>query len=238
MTLLCLHYWAGSGRAFAALRPHLPADTRLLAPDLPGFGQQAAPAGFDYSVAAYTDWVADYLARNQVADFTLLGHSMGGKIALALASRRPAGLQRLVLLAPSPPPGEPMSADDRAQALAAFGQSEAAHRTAQKITQRPLPPPAFEQVVADNLATARPAWDHWLLTASQENIAPLLTGLVLPCALLVGSADRAIAPAVQAKCTLPHLPPGTRLTPVPGAGHLLPLEAPAAVAAAVLEWLE
>ena len=232
MTLLCLHYWAGSGRAFAPLRPHLPG-TRLLAPNLPGFGGQPAPAGFDYSVAAYADWVAAYLLEHQVRDFTLLGHSMGGKIALALAARRPPGLRRLVLLAPSPPPGEPMSAADRAQALAAFGQPAAARQTARKITGHPLPPAELEQVVADNLATTRPAWDHWLQAASQEDIAPLLAGLALPCRLLVGAADRAILPDVQRRRTLPYLPAGTVLELLPGAGHLLPLEAAAAVAAAL-----
>ena len=54
---------------------------------------------------------------------------------------------------------------------------------------------------------------------------PQLTG---PCHLLVGAADRAIAPATQPRQTLPRLPHGTALTLVPGAGHLLPLEAPAA----------
>ncbi|RZK12193.1 MAG: alpha/beta hydrolase, partial [Hymenobacter sp.] len=51
-TYLALHYWAGAGHEFDQLRALLPADTQLLAPDLPGFGQQAAPAGFDYSVAS------------------------------------------------------------------------------------------------------------------------------------------------------------------------------------------
>ena len=59
--VLALHYWAGSGREFDALRPLLGPAAELLAPDLPGFGQQPAPAGFDYSVGSYADWVAAYL---------------------------------------------------------------------------------------------------------------------------------------------------------------------------------
>jgi pimeloyl-ACP methyl ester carboxylesterase len=48
----------------------------------------------------------------------------------------------------------------------------------------------------------------------------------VPCQLLVGENDRAIPLDAQRRQTLPLLPAGTPLTVVPGAGHLLPLEAP------------
>lgn len=232
-SILALHYWAGAGREFDALRPLLPANTQLLAPDLPGFGQQSAPAGFDYSVRAYADWVAAYLWEHALDDFTLLGHSMGGKIALLLAARRPAGLRRLVLLSPSPPSHEPMSDEDRAAALAAYGQPEAAEKTCRKITFHPLPPATHATVVADNLRTRRPAWDHWLEQGTRTDITAELATLAGPCHLLVGAHDHAIAPAAQRRLTLPHLPAGTVFTEVPAAGHLLPLEVPAVVAAAL-----
>lgn len=229
-TVLALHYWAGAGREFDGLRPLLPPETALLAPDLPGFGGQAAPAEFDYSVRAYADWVAAYAARHALADFTLLGHSMGGKIALALAARRPAGLRRLVLLSPSPPAGEPMTDDDRAAALAAHGNAAAAEKTLQEITWQPLPAALRQAVIADNLRCSRPAWQAWLASGSREDISAQLAGLAGPCHLLVGAHDRAITPATQRVRTLPHLPAGTACQVVP-AGHLLPLEVPALVAA-------
>lgn len=232
-TLLALHYFAGAGAEFEALRPYLPAGFRLLAPDLPGFGQQPAPAGFDYSVASYADWVMAFIEENKLDDFILLGHSMGGKIALALAGRRLPGLRRLVLLAPSPPPGEPMTEAARAFAYEAFGQAKAAKDTFHKITHRHLTPDERDQIIAANLATTRPAWDAWLAHGSQEDITALLPHLPVPCQLLVGAKDHAIAPIMQYRHTLPHLPPGTRLELLPGTGHLLPLEAPETVAAAV-----
>jgi hypothetical protein len=51
-TIPALHYWAGAGRGFNALRPPLAPETTLLAPELPGFGRQSAPGGFAHSVAA------------------------------------------------------------------------------------------------------------------------------------------------------------------------------------------
>ena len=232
-TVLALHYWAGAGHEFDALRPLLAPGVRLLAPDLPGFGQQPAPPRFDYSVRAYADWVAAYLAEQQVDDFTLLGHSMGGKIALLLAARRPAGLRRLVLLSPSPPPHEPLSDEDRAAALTAYGQPDAAEQTCRKITYRPLPPAVHAAVVADNLRTRRPAWDQWLEHGTRTDITAELATLAVPCHLLVGAHDKAIAPATQRRLTLPYLPAGSAFTEVPEAGHLLPLEVPAEVAAAL-----
>lgn len=228
-TIVALHYWAGAGHEFEALRVLLPAGTRLLAPDLPGFGAQPAPAGFDYSVRAYVDWLAAYLGRQAVADFVLIGHSMGGKIALALAARQPASLRRLVLLSPSPPPGEPLSEADRAAALAAYGKPDEAAQTLQKITRRPLSLSVQAQVMADNLRTTPAAWAAWLEAGSREDLSSLMPRLRVPCRLLVGAADAAITPATQRQLTLPLLPPGTPLTVVPGAGHLLPLEAPADV---------
>ncbi|MDO7885007.1 alpha/beta fold hydrolase [Hymenobacter cheonanensis] len=225
-TYLALHYWAGSGREFEPLLPLLPPGTRLLAPDLPGFGNQAAPAGFDYSVASYADWVAQYVEQQQLVDYHIIGHSMSGKVAMLLAARRPAGLRSLLLLSPSPPTPEPMSDADRAASLAAYGQPAEAEKTFNKITRIPLSNAQHAQVVADNLRTTQAAWDAWLLHGSREDISGELATIEVPCRLLVGENDQAISPAVQRQQTLPRLPPGTMMAVVPGAGHLLPLEAP------------
>jgi pimeloyl-ACP methyl ester carboxylesterase len=234
-TILALHYWAGAGREFDALRPLLPANVQLLAPDLPGFGAQPAPLHFDYSVRAYADWVAAYLQTHRVEDFTLAGHSMAGKIALLLAARRPPGLQRLVLLSPSPPAGEPMTDAARAAALAAWGDPKAAEKTFHKITARPLPPATHAAVVEDNLRSSQPAWSAWLERGSREDISAGLATLAVPSHLLVGEHDRAITPASQRRLTMPYLPAGAAYTVVPRAGHLLPLEAPETIAAALLK---
>lgn len=226
LTYLALHYWAGSGRAFELLAPQLPAGAQLLAPDLPGFGSQPAPASFDYSVKSYTDWVAQYVASHQLTDYVLVGHSMGGKFALALAARQPAGLRSLLLLSPSPPTPEPISDQDRAASLAAYGQRAEAEKTFAKITNRPLAPELRAQIIDDNLRTSRAAWDAWLQAGSREDISALMPQVQVPCRLLVGDADRAIPLEAQRRQTLPLLPAGTALHPIAAAGHLLPLEAP------------
>ena len=226
LTYLALHYWAGAGHEYDQLRALLPAGTQLLAPDLPGFEQQAAPAGFDYSVASYADWVAAFIIENKLEEYRLIGHSMGGKIALALAARQPTGLRGLVLLSPSPPSPEPISDKDRAASLAAYGKPEEAEKTFKNITNRPLSAGVRAQIIADNLRTSHAAWDAWLNSGSKEDISRLMPRIEVPCRLLVGEDDRAIPLAAQRAQTLPLLPGGTVLTVVPGAGHLLPYEAP------------
>jgi pimeloyl-ACP methyl ester carboxylesterase len=225
-TYVALHYWAGSGREFELLTPLLPPGGRLLAPSLPGFGDQAAPEGFDYSVASYADWVAQYIEDNKLEDYHLIGHSMSGKIGMALAARRPAGLRGLLLLSPSPPTPEPISDEDRAASLAAYGQPAEAEKTFTNITSIPLAEEWHKQVVADNLRTTQAAWEAWLLHGSREDISALMPQIEVPCRLLVGENDRAVPLEAQRQQTLPLLPAGSAMVVVPGAGHLLPLEAP------------
>ena len=225
LTYLALHYWAGAGHEFGQLRHLLPTGTQLLAPDLPGFGGAAAPAGFDYSVDSYADWVTAFILERHLAEYVLVGHSMGGKIALALAARQPTGLCGLVLLSPSPPSPEPISDQDRAASLAAYGQPAAAEKTFANITNRPLPAEVRAQVITDNLRTSQAAWNAWLAHGSKEDISGRMPAILVPCRLLVGADDRAITPDTQRRQTLPLLPGGTPFTVVPGAGHLLPYEA-------------
>ena len=92
--LLLLHGFGGAAWNFAELVPLL-AGRRLLIPDLPGHGASAplpAPSlsGFADAVAGLLDGPAD-----------VLGHSMGGVVALRLAERHPSLVRRLVLAAPA-----------------------------------------------------------------------------------------------------------------------------------------
>ena len=228
LTLVALHYWAGSGRAFAPLAPHL-ASYAMLAPDLNGFGE--APPKPDYSVDAYADQIAELVAAHGMRRYVLLGHSMGGKIALALAARQPAGLAGVALLSPSPPTPEPMEEADRHAALQAHGQAAAAETTFRKITARAVSEAMRRQIVADNLRSSPSAWAAWLQHGSREDLRARMPRVQVPCLLLAGEADEVLPPAVHRAQTLPLLPSGTKLHLISGAGHMLPYEAPEAVAA-------
>ncbi|RAK62386.1 hypothetical protein DLM85_23575 [Hymenobacter edaphi] len=174
--------------------------------------------------------MSQYINARGLGRYVLLGHSMGGKIALALAARQPAGLAGVVLLNPSPPSPEPMSGAERQVARQAFGERTAAEHTFHHITARPLPPAVQQQVVQDNLRSSSRAYHAWLQQGSREDISNQMSRVQVPCLILSGDQDRVLPPAVHNTRTLPLLPAGTPLELIAGAGHLLPYEAPSEVA--------
>jgi pimeloyl-ACP methyl ester carboxylesterase len=238
LAFIGLHYWAGSGRAFEAVARLLAPDFRLLAPDLPGFGDAAPPEVMSYTVDSYADAVAAFIAEHQVRRYVLVGHSMGGKIALALAARQPAGLAGVALLSPSPPTPEPMTDEDRMRSVKAYGKPAEAEKTFRAITVRPLPKAVHQQIVQDNLRSTRLAWNAWLLHGSRENLSARMCNVQVPCLMLAGDQDAVMSPSVHGLETLPLLPESTPLEIISGAGHLLPYEAPEEVAVLLRRFVE
>jgi pimeloyl-ACP methyl ester carboxylesterase len=93
--LLLIHGFGGAAWNFSELAPLLRGRS-LVVPDLPGHAGSSAPPAAP-GLAAYADAVAACLEGP--AD--VLGHSMGGAVALRLAERRPELVRRLVLAAPA-----------------------------------------------------------------------------------------------------------------------------------------
>jgi len=89
-------YVHGVPNTAAVWRPFLER-TGGLAPDLPGFGESAKPAAFDYSIAGLSGWLKGFLADRGVERYSLVAHDWGA-LALALAQAEPERVERLVLL--------------------------------------------------------------------------------------------------------------------------------------------
>ena len=99
--ILLLH---GLGATNASLLPclsDLSRDHRVLAPDLPGFGQSAAPAA-SYTPAWYAAWVEAFQHAVGARRAVVLGNSLGGRVALEAGLTHPRSVRGLVLLTPSP----------------------------------------------------------------------------------------------------------------------------------------
>ena len=98
--LVLLHGVGASRAVWRRVTPALAEDRRVIAPDLPGFGESAPAAnGFELDTAAAA--LADPLAERAGGPFDLLGNSLGGAVALRLAVARPDLVRRLVLAAPA-----------------------------------------------------------------------------------------------------------------------------------------
>jgi pyruvate dehydrogenase E2 component (dihydrolipoamide acetyltransferase) len=99
--LVLVHGAGTSGAIWRRATPLLVERRRIVAPDLPGYGGSAA-AGPGFALEAVAGRLALGLEQAGVpAPFDLVGHSMGGAIAILLAARRPELVRRLVLVAPA-----------------------------------------------------------------------------------------------------------------------------------------
>ena len=170
--------------------------------------------------------VESMIAQLVRGPYVLVGHSMGGKIALALAARRPADLEALVLVAPSPPTAEPIPQTERERLLSAHGDELAAAVTADAIVAHALAPALRRQVIEDSVRSSREAWRAWLDRGSREDISALVPNIVVPTLVVSSDADMVIPQAlleVELLSRVRH----ARLVVLHDVGHLSPLECPA-----------
>lgn len=242
-TLFCLHFLGGSAQEWDGVARQLGDAVRCVPLDLPGFGDAASVPGT--SVAAMADHIAGRITAMAPAHWWIAGHSMGAKVALALARRSEdgdatlGGLGGLVLLAGSPPSPEPMSEDKRREMIAWISADADTRRVKagefiDQNTGAPLPETDKARAVADVLRADPTAWIAWLEAGSREDWCRRIGVLRSPALVLSGSEDADLGAAAQTCLTLPHLADARHII-LDGAGHLLPLERPEAVADLVRE---
>ena len=102
--VLLIHGWASSLRMWERTTSRLAAARfRAWAIDLPGHGESAPLASLKggYSIPNLTDAVEAFTERMDIRQVALVGHSMGGAIALDMSHRRPDATRALALVAPA-----------------------------------------------------------------------------------------------------------------------------------------
>jgi pimeloyl-ACP methyl ester carboxylesterase len=97
--LVLVHGLYTSHRSFEDVIEPLSGRFHVIVPDLPGFGEseKPSPARYGYGVEAHAEAVADLIAAFGVGRASVLGHAMGGAVAMTLAAEHPELVQRLVL---------------------------------------------------------------------------------------------------------------------------------------------
>ena len=95
--VVLLHGIAGSSATWEPVIPRLAGQARVIAPDLLGHGESAKPPG-DYSLGAYANLIRDLLEALGEDRATIVGHSLGGGIAMQFAYQYPERTERLVLV--------------------------------------------------------------------------------------------------------------------------------------------
>jgi pimeloyl-ACP methyl ester carboxylesterase len=95
--LLLIHGMAGSAQTWRAVLPQLAKKYRVIAPDLLGHGQSSKPRT-DYSLGAFAVGLRDLLDELGVESATVVGHSLGGGVAMQFLYQHPDYCRRLVLI--------------------------------------------------------------------------------------------------------------------------------------------
>jgi pimeloyl-ACP methyl ester carboxylesterase len=87
-------------RTWDGVMEELGEEFRLVAPDFPGFGESEKPptSRFSYDVDSFAEVVADLYAGLDLGRAAVVGHALGGAVALTLAARHPELVSRLILV--------------------------------------------------------------------------------------------------------------------------------------------
>lgn len=96
-TIIILHGWGISGKSFDPLvRALCEYGYKALAPDMPGFGSEAAPV-YPWKVRDYARFVELFLTKHHIKNPVFIGHSFGGRVALKYMQLHPEACTSLIL---------------------------------------------------------------------------------------------------------------------------------------------
>ena len=193
---------------------------RWIAPDLLGFGFSDAPAEFPYTIDAHSRVVAALLDHLQVRRAEVLGHSMGGSVAIALARERPDLISALAIAEGNLDPGGGFVSVP----IATQPEDEFTHQGHQLFIDRLRSAAESDASLATYIGTARRSASHALHRSSVSlvavNLRKAFLALDLPRAFIIGG--RSTPEAAWKELAEKGIPVLT----VPNAGHAMFLDNP------------
>lgn len=188
--------------------------------DPPGHGRSGGRPGEVVTIAGLTDHLAAWMSACGLTGVPVIGHSLGGEVAIDLAARYPERASRLILLAPTGVPENPVPA----------------LQVARVLQDAPLEPPALLwRILA---AYARAGLIRMARIAADQRChltLPELSEVGVPVLVLDGERDPVIAR--EAIATLCRRLPDARSARVPGA-HAFHFASPGPTAREILDFLD
>jgi 2-succinyl-6-hydroxy-2,4-cyclohexadiene-1-carboxylate synthase len=231
-TVLLLHGFTHTGSSWEPVIAALGERYRALAPDLRGHGSAGVltPVNLDAVLG-------DLEPLLEPGPVTVVGYSMGGRIALHLALSRPEHIERLILIGASPGIAEAAEREERRRADEALadeiersGIEEFASRWAQTPILRDLPPAIQARAHTDRLRNAPTGLARALQglgTGALPTLWDRLGELRMPVFLVVGERDQKFREIAGRMAKAIRR---SEIVVVPGAGHAVHLVAPQRVA--------
>lgn len=240
--IVLLHGYLESMLVWEDFIPYLYKEVRVVTLDLPGHGISVVQ-GEEHSMDLLADTVADALRALGIARCTLVGHSMGGYVALAFCERHPEMLDGVVLLSSTPNPDTPEKAENRRReiALVRAGKKE--------LLARVAPAAGFAEENRDRMKDYIEDLTEQVFVTEDDGIVALLNGMIgrkdqnamlretrVPVLFILGRKDGYIPAEVAEKMVADH--PEARVVWLENAGHMGFLEEPETTAKALLDFAE
>ncbi len=221
--------------------PGLLCDDALWAHQVEALSDLAAPAVADLTRDDSIQAMAARVLAGAPPRFALAGLSMGGYVALAMARAEPDRITRLALLDTNAHADAPEQSERR-RALIALAESGHFEDVPPALIPALLSAPhqrdpALTGLVADMAHRVGPRAFARQQTAimGRPDARPTLAAIACPALVLCGADDALTPPAIHRE--MHDALPDARLIVVPDSGHLSPIEQPAAVSAALRDWL-
>lgn len=225
---------SGTGSALAA------AGYCAVAVDFPGYGLSLTMEPF--SLAGMAQALQQLIAWLGVPQVALVGHSMGGMVAQELMVQAPQAVSALVLASTSPAFGKPEGSWQQDFLRSRFAPLDAglgmAGMAAQLVPAMLAPgtaPEAAARMQALMGAVPEATYRQALSALVAFDRRTSLPAIQVPTWVVTGEHDQTAAPAVATR--MAQRIPGATLTIIPGAGHLLTMEQPAAFNSGFLQFL-
>ncbi len=230
-SLVFLHYWGGTHRTWNKVAAELQSSYRIVTYDMRGWGQSGATEN-GYSIAALADEATALIQHLGLKKYVLIGHSMGGKVAQLVASRNPAELVGLILVAPATPTPSHLPDEAKQQQVHAYDNRETVIQTIAFLTARTPDAETVEQIVQDSLSGTPEAKLAWPISAMLEDISREVSKITVPTLVLAGEHDRLDSVEQHRREVIARIS-GTRLEIISDSGHLLPIDEPVRTARAI-----
>ncbi len=236
--VLAVHGWFGSARGWGSLPDYVDRSAYTYAfMDLRGYGERTRVPGEFTITEAATDAIAlaDELGWDQ---FSVVGHSMGGKIAHQILLQDPERVRKLVGVNPVPASAVPM--DEQGWELFAGAAGNPGNRAAiiDFTTGSKLTPTFVNLVVQHSLENSTvDAFAAYLRAWAQSDFSDLVKpDTRTPVKVIVGVNDPALSAEVMEQTWLAFFPEG-ELTILPDAGHYPMFESPVSLVTSIEEFL-
>jgi 3-oxoadipate enol-lactonase len=224
-------------RVWDPLVPHLPEGLRLIRYDKRGHGLSDCPAQ-PWGMGDHVADLAGLMDALGLRDAVVCGLSVGGMIAQGLAAERPDLVRGLILCDTGAKIGNPEMWDSRIEAIRKGGIAALSEAILERWFTRRFRTESPEFPLWRNMLVRTPAEGYTGTCAAirDTDLMESTSRLRLPCLAVCGTEDGATPPDLVRETAA--LIPGSRFELIRNAGHLPPVEQPAAVGRLIAQFLE